>query len=150
MRLRKQFLLLLIISALLSGAAVSTANSLELSAEDRVIIETAAAKAEELDAELLPICQDPQEGFFIPPGYKFAIYKGHFAFKEGQLVVNVGFSPIFFGELALLRGEYALILYNGVVKKGDVSIEGPKGLSEAPDVKSGYTKGVQKVFFGNY
>lgn len=133
---------------LLSGSAVAFAA--DLTDEDQKIIDTALEKAKEMGAELLPICQDPADGFFIPPGYAFALYKGGFAFKEGQLVVNVGYSPLFFGEEILLRGEYGLVLYNGFVKKGAVPIEGPKGQADLPDVKSGYSKSVQRIFFGNY
>jgi hypothetical protein len=150
MKMLRFFLMVVILISISMLAIAPGALGSELSDEDRKIIDTAAEKAKEMGAELLPICQDTEDGFFIPAGYAFAMYKGNFAFKEGQLVVNAGYSPLFFGEVVLLRGEYALVLYNGVVKKGAVPIDGPKGRADLPNVKSGYSGAVQRIFFGNY
>ena len=148
--MNRTFFFIIWLAAFLLVHPSAPAGGFDPGPDDAAIIEAGLKLAHELEASPMPLKIDPENGLVAAPGFGYRIHQGGFALAEGQLVINLGYTPLIFGQdLVLARGECALVGPEGLVKKELPGVSGPDRDPADPSIEESAARIRRQVLSGN-
>ena len=90
------------------------------------LINDGKKKAKEMGLNPIPVYADEKGELIIVPGTMFSIQNNKWVIKDGDMLINVGNSPVSAGDIILKKGEYATVQNGKITKQPDSLLSNTK------------------------